>query len=175
MDVPNEHAENDSSAKGSKGLLVGGKDQNREMALRRSANKRFYQEDFSGLDLSNADFRNATFHECNFRGANLSYANFTSANCWGSDFEDAICYRANFTDAVLANTNFLPREAFGITLTLNCDSFDGMKVSNKLFQYWLYIASLMEPPDKSLSDKLIAGLGAENYVKLAKIFREKEF
>lgn len=146
----------------------------REVALKHSARGRFYQEDFSGLNLQNADFRNATLTECNFSGANLSYANLENANCWGSDFTDAVLYRTNFKDAVLARTVMMPKDCFGITITLTCDTLDRMAVNEKILNYWLYMATTMKPETEEAFDKIVLAMGGpETYEKFKRLFKER--
>jgi len=147
----------------------------REKLLKRSANRKYYREDFSGLDLSNADFRNATVTECNLQNVNLSYANMENANCWGSDFTGAILYRANFKDAVLANTKMHPKDCFGMTLTLTCDAVDRMQVSDKIMTMWLYMATMMKPETEETSSKIIEVIGKEHFEKLQGMFQTRHF
>ena len=85
--------------------------------------------DFSGLDLHGADFRQASVPYSNFRKANLRFANFESANLYACDFTDADCHRINLKDAVTSDAIMEPIDLFGATITLECRSFQGMKVS----------------------------------------------
>lgn len=146
----------------------------RETTLRRSANKRFFREDFSGLNLSNADFRHATVLECNFTGTDLSYANFENANCWGSNFQDSNLYRTNMKDAVLASTRMHPRDCFGMTITLTCDTVDKMDINERFWIYWLYMATMMKPPSEEYRIKLVGVIGDEMYAKLQRLFKERQ-
>ena len=99
---------------------------------------------FEGKDLVHADFRGAALVHCNFKGADLSYANLEGANCYGADFTDAKLYKTNFRDATLAKTIMHPRDAFGITLTMTCDTFEGMDVSNKWNVQWFFLTLMMK-------------------------------
>ena len=147
----------------------------REAVVKKSDNKRYYRDDFRGLNLSGACFRNGTLVECNFSGADLSYANFENANCWGSNFENAVLYRTNFKDAILASTIMKPRDCFGMTVTLTCNTIEKMEISDKFLLYWLFMGSKMTPESQDLANQVIAAIGAENYVKLGKLFRERTF
>ena len=139
-------------------------------------NKRFYDQSFERQELVHADFRGATLANCNFDHADLSYASFEGANCYGSSFRQTRLYRTNFKDAVLAETIMDPRDMFGLTLTLTCDTFDRAKLSGIWPVAWLYMITLAEMP-KELHEKVIALLvdhiGEERYKGLEKAFRER--
>jgi len=149
--------------------------ENRERELRRSANKKFHHEDFSGLDLSTSDFRNATLIECNFTGTILKWSNFEGANCFGSDFTDADLYRVNFKEAILAKTKMFPRDCFGMTVTLTCDTFQGMEVPDRLLLYWLYMGTMMKVPTEEMSQKIVEAIGRPEFEKLQRAFKERKF
>lgn len=146
----------------------------RESQIKRSDKKRYYRADFSGLNLANASFRYATVIECNFTDANLSYANFENANCWGSDFTGANMYRTNMKDAVLASTKFHPRDCFGLTVTLTCDTVDKMDVNDKVWSYWLYMGTMFKTSDEKKA-QLMSILGEEKYAALERLFKERQF
>ena len=101
---------------------------------------KLYREDFSGKDLAHANFRNASLIGCNFTDANLAYADFDSANCREANFTRSILYRANFKDAALADSIFDPKDAFGMTITLSCETVDGMKIGKIWWFVWLMMA-----------------------------------
>jgi hypothetical protein len=92
---------------------------------------------------------------------------------------DTICYRTNFADARLTNVDFRPKDCFGITLTMCCKTFDGMKVSPL---WWLGLATFLTmthpikgASNEDLNEKLIGGVfGAERYAKLRSLFGKRE-
>jgi len=142
--------------------------------LKRSANKKYYRENFAGKDLSTADFRNASVLECDFTGATLRYANFENANCYGANFTDADMYRTNMKDAILASSIMCPKDCFGMTITLTCDTVQKMKVNDKILNYWLYMALMMDgPPEQMLL--LRASIGEEKVASLERMFKERMF
>ena len=96
--------------------------------------KRFYSVDFSDLDLSDLKMKYSLMHNCCFDRANMSNTDCEGSEFFGSTFRDTTCYRTNFKDAKLANTVFQPKDAFGITLTLHCKTFENMRVP----QIWFY-------------------------------------
>ena len=146
-----------------------------ESELKKSANRKFYREDFSGLNLSKSDFRSASIIECDFTGTDLRYANFENANCFGSNFESVDLYRANFKEASLADTLMNPRDAYGLTLTMTCATVHKMRVSERLFVYWLFMATLMKAPTEEWGQKLVTMIGPELLDKLQKGFRERQY
>lgn len=119
--------------------------------------------DFSGLDLHGADFRQTSAPFCKFRKANLRFANCESANFYGCDFTDADMHRINLKDATLSDCIMEPADLFGATITLECRSFQGMKVSPGWWYGWLFYGLLMKPPSQDMEDKLIGLLGVERY------------
>jgi hypothetical protein len=138
--------------------------------------KRFNNVDFSGQDLRGAKFRGADCTDCSFVDADLSNADFEGANCFGSDFTNAKCNRTNFKDAVLAGTAFFPADVFGMTLSLRCETFDGMKTTRMWWWCWLYFALLMVPKDnekEGLHEILIKAMGTERYLRLRRLFPER--
>jgi Pentapeptide repeats (9 copies) len=140
---------------------------------KRFANKKFFGHNFSGMDLTNADFRDTTLIECNFRDSDLSHAVFKGANCYGSDFTDTVMRWTTFERAVLAKTKFAPKQMFGITITLTCDSFDEMEISRTALLYWMFIPTLMKAPEKEMADRVIAAIGEEAYKALSRVFKEQ--
>jgi hypothetical protein len=119
--------------------------------------------DFSKHNLENADFRNTSLVGANFEGCNLKYANFEGANCFGANFQEANLYRVNFKDAQLADANLRASELYGITVTLECKTFQGIELHPGHWFGWLFYGLLMKPPTQELEDKLIALMGTERY------------
>lgn len=133
---------------------------------------KYFSHDFSKQDLVAASFNHGTFVDCNFEGCDLTQATFIGANCYGSSFKDAVMVKTNFKDAVLANTVFDPKVIRGITLTLNCDSIDKMRIGRTALLYWMFMPLRMESPDKELTDKLINAIGQDSYIALSRLFKE---
>lgn len=133
---------------------------------------KYFSHDFGGQDLSYASFNHGTFVDCSFKGCDLTHATFVGANCFGSNFQDSIMVKTNFKDAVLASTVFEPKVIQSITLTLNCDSIDKMKIGRTALMYWLFMPLRMESPDKILTDKIINAIGTDAYVALSRVFKE---
>ena len=109
-------------------------------------NRKFYDRDFSNQDLTHADFRGCTLVGCNFDSSDLSYATFEGANCYRSTFRQSRLYHANFKDAVLAETNLDPRDMFGMTISVSCDTFDKIKLGKVWLAAWLYLPMLADLP-----------------------------
>jgi uncharacterized protein YjbI with pentapeptide repeats len=141
--------------------------------------KRMYNANFAGQDLSKLRLRQSLFYNCNFDGANLSETDCEGSEFFGSSFREAVLYRTNFKDAKLAGTVFEPKDCFGMTVTLQCKTFDQMKVSQLWWFGFLFFATMMKPDrfpvQEELLDKLIAMIGAERYVKLRNLFAKREY
>jgi len=147
------------------------------VAAKPSVRRIHEKEDFSYQDLSHADLSNSKFAQCNFDYADLSEANCSHSNFAGSSFKGSICYRTNFANAKLGATIFEPRDCYGMTVTLECGSFQNMHVSPLWWYAWLILLSLMLPvtePGDDLKSKLIAMIGAERYVKLRSMFSRRD-
>lgn len=147
-----------------------------EQQEKKFSSQKFYRHDFSGQNLERADFRNASLIECNFTDAKLRQANFEGANCFGANFTNADCNRTNFKDAVLGNTLFYPKDMFGATLTMSCETFEGMKVKRLWWFCFLQFALMMVPEkdaEEKLRDRLIGMIGPKMYVALSKMFPQR--
>lgn len=140
--------------------------------------KRFYNRDFKGKNLVKRKLRQSLFMQCNFDEADMSEADCEGSEFFGSTFRNTICYRTNFKDAKLAGTLFEPKDCFGITLTLQCKTFDGMKVSPLWWWGWIFFGTMLHPLTKlgqdDLRDGLIAHIGTERYLKLVSMFGKRD-
>jgi|SRR5882724_1445532 len=136
-------------------------------------NGRFYKHDFSGQDLSKANFRSASVIGCNFSNTDLSYANFEGANCRECNFTGTILYRTNFKDAALADAIFEPKDAFGMTITLSCETVDGLKISKLWWFVWLMLSLRMKVPEEDMEFKIINAIGKERYIGLRQLFERR--
>jgi uncharacterized protein YjbI with pentapeptide repeats len=140
-------------------------------------NRKFYDTDFSDRDLTHADFRGATLVSCNFDNADLSYANFEGANCYRSSFRQSKCYHTSFKDAVLAETKMDPRDMFGMTLSVTCDTFDRIELGDIWLVAWLFLPTLgvHVPGRKEKIQALLVDLiGAERLKAMEKIFANRQ-
>jgi hypothetical protein len=146
---------------------------------RNLSRQRFYSVDFSNQDLSKCLMKNTLFHGCNFDDADMSESECEGSEFFGSTFRNTICYRTNFKDAKLANTVFAPKDAFGITVSLQCKSFENMQVPQLWFLSWLLFSSMMIPDPGPIKQDFHADvlgiIGAERYVKLKALFGKRNF
>lgn len=144
------------------------------------AGKKFNSYDFSGKDWRGFDFSKAQFVCCNFDKANMSEVDCTGSDFTGSSFKDTICYRTNFKDCKLAGIVFEPKDAYGVTFSFTCETFRGTRISPLWYFSWLLMAAEMTPMEVvkddglSLTDKVIAVIGAERYVRLKALFLRRE-
>lgn len=123
-----------------------------------------HQADFSGMNLERADFRGARLPYANFSGANLRFADFEGAECFAANFTKTNLHRANFKDANLSEADFTELvDAFGITMTMECRSFMGLKMSQGWWYGFIFYALLMKAPVQEDADRLAAFMGKERY------------
>lgn len=119
-----------------------------EQDVRNSRNKKYPRHtDFSGMKLERADFRGATLVQCNFDNADCKYANFEGANCYGASFVHTNMHRANIANATFERSDFRPRDCFGMTMTLNCHTYNYMKVDHEIMKLWFFIPMSWDMPD----------------------------
>lgn len=140
-------------------------------------NRRFYDHDFSGKDLTHADFRGATLVNCNFDSADLSYANFEGSNCYRSSFRQTKLYRTSFKDATMAETKMDPRDMFGLTLSVSCDTFDRMELGSIWVAAWLFLPTLGTLPEgvkEDIQAVLKKMLGEERLKAMERIFANRQ-
>jgi hypothetical protein len=140
-------------------------------------NRKFYDKDFSGQDLTHADFRGCTLVGCNFDNADLSYASFEGANCYRSTFRQSRLYHTNFKDAVLAETQMDPRDMFGMTISVSCDTFDKIKLGKIWLAAWLYLPMLADLPEgtkEKIENVLNDLIGPERVKSLERHFSQRQ-
>lgn len=130
----------------------------------------FYDQDFSNQDLSRADFRRATLFNCKFDSSDLSYANFGEANLYMSSFVGSKLYHTDFKDAVLAGCVLDPRDMMGMTITMDCNTFDKLRLSTKGAYSLLFLMCTMDL-DPAMKKKLADILGAERIQSYEKVFK----
>jgi predicted TIM-barrel fold metal-dependent hydrolase len=140
-------------------------------------NRKFYDQDFSSKDLTHADFRGCTLVNCNFDNSDLRYATFEGANCYKSSFRQSRLYKTNFKDAILSETDMDPRDMFGMTVSVSCDTVDKMKLGTIWLASWLFLPLLADIPDKTKED--IRGvlhnlIGEERVKQMERLFAERQ-
>ena len=140
--------------------------------------QKFYQVDFSGQDLSRLKLRQSLFHRCNFDDADMTEADCEGSEFFGSSFRRTVMYRTNCKDAKLAATVFEPKDCFGITLTMQCKTFDKMKVSPMWWYSFLMFGAMMIPGTVAecdeMQNRLIQAVGPERYVRLQALLTKRE-
>jgi uncharacterized protein YjbI with pentapeptide repeats len=139
--------------------------------------QKIFSRDFSGQKLSHAKMRSSLFHRCNFDRADMTEADCEGSEFLGSTFRETICYRTNFKDAKLAGTVFEPKDCFGMTVTLQCKTFDGVKVSPLWWMMWAMFLTIMKPEKlngEDLIDRAILMIGPDRYLKLKTLLQKRE-
>lgn len=140
------------------------------------SNGKFFSKDFSGQDLRDNNLSNSEFVCCNFNNADLSNVDCSHSKFIAGSMVDTKCTNTNFAQTRLA-TKFYPRDAYGMTLTLQCSTFKGMTISKMWWFGWLYFALMMVPEkerDVDLRDQVISAIGTKRYLQLQSLFRARE-
>ncbi len=137
------------------------------------ANQKMYDRNFKGQDLTHADFRGCTLVGCNFDNADLSYATLEGANCYKSTFRQTRLYHANLKDAVLAETIMDPRDLFGVSVSITCDTFDRMQLGERWIAAWLYMLTLCQMVD-GFRQKIVELIGPKRVEALDRAFKERQ-
>jgi len=140
-------------------------------------NRKFYDKDFSSQDLTHADFRGCTLVSCSFDNSDLSYASFDGANCYRSTFRQSKLYHTDFRNAVLAETLMDPRDMFGMTISVSCDTFDKIKLGKIWLAAWLYLPMLADLPVETrnkIEDVLNDLIGPERVKGLERHFSQRQ-
>lgn len=137
----------------------------------------FTKVDFSGQDLRNVPMHHSRFLNCNFDKADISGNDCSHSKFAGSSLIGTKCRNTDFAHSTL-NCIFKPDDAFGMTITLRCETFRGMIVSALWFYCWQQFSLLMlaEKDLDGVDPKgaLIASLGMSKYLALKRMFRERE-
>lgn len=134
--------------------------------------KSYFNKDFSGMDLKGVPMHHSRFALCKFVGTDITGNDCSHSDFSGSDLTDVRCNGANFAHTILG-CRFFPKDAFGITVTLECRTFQGMLVNKLWWMAWVYFALIMIPEKDggvNLNDLLISALGSDRYIKLKKLF-----
>lgn len=122
--------------------------------------------------------RQSLFHRCNFDNADMTETDCEGSEFSGSTFRNTSMYRTNCKDALLAGTVFEPRDCFGITLTMQCKTFDKMKVSKMWWYTFIMFGALMiaenVKENEALQTALIQCVGPDRYLRLKTLLAKRE-
>jgi hypothetical protein len=138
--------------------------------------KRFHGRSFRGQNLARRKMKGSVFIHCCFDDADLTKADCSNSDFTASSFRNTILYGTNFANSRLAGTIFEPKDCFGMTVTLQCRTFDSMKMSPLWSMGWLAFFLMMKHsgPAAHLPDEIIAAIGAERYAKIMSLFGKRE-
>lgn len=132
--------------------------------------------DFSNQNLSGSNFSDADLVGCNFNNSDLSYANFERANLVKASFQQSRLYHTNFKDARLGFSKFEPRDIFGCTFTLDCETFDSMEMSQNgivMVLYFMLMTKLSEETRKRIRQAIIDEVGQAKFDTLGRAFAHR--
>ena len=138
--------------------------------------KKIYNQNFSYQDLTKLRLRQSLFYQCNFDFSNMTETDCEGSDFFGSSFRQTNCYRTRFIDCKM-QCIFEPKDCFGMCISLQCQSFDGMKVSPLWWWAWMTFGLMIHPQtllgQEDPRDAIIAAIGAERYVKLKGMFSKR--
>ena len=133
--------------------------------------QKFFRKDFSGQDLSGQDLSHSDFICCKFDDADLSRANCSHSNFTGASLRNTKCTFTDFAHSCLACV-FEPSDAYGITLTMHCNTFDQMRISKMWWYGFMFFATMMKvEKDPKLHTALKQFIGDDYYEKLQRLFK----
>ena len=131
--------------------------------------------DFSGMDLEKADFRGARCPYANFTNTNCRFTNFEGTNLMFTQWKGSDLHRANLKDAVLCDADMRGvKDFFGVTMTMECRSWKGLKVDSGFWHGFLFYGLLMDPPTPEDKDKLTTFFGADRYKVLRDLYAVRQ-
>lgn len=99
-------------------------------------------------DLSNQIFYECDFSHCDLRGADL-------------------------TGSVFAKSNLSHCRLFNAKISLNCKTFENVKLDNMTVKMFLYLITLSDIPDKT-KNGIIDLIGHDNFIRLKLFFDATE-
>ncbi len=143
--------------------------------------------DFSGQDLAGVVFRGADLYRADFRHARLQGASFVdcfAAEAWftraemadvralrssfyGADFTEAILRDSVFQQCVLAGADLRGAVLDRLTATLDCNSFEKVKLDRAQGAKLAFLISRPESPQR---EKLLAAVAARDRAWLESVF-----
>ncbi len=133
---------------------------------------------FKGIDLKKRVLRNSVFENCDFDDVDMSEADCTGSSFINCTFRNTLMYRTNFKDVGFGSSIFEPKDAYGITITMECKTFQNMQVSHWWFFAFLMFATQMRPVreigKEDLRNTLISCIGAIRYNKLCALFSRRD-
>jgi uncharacterized protein YjbI with pentapeptide repeats len=144
--------------------------------------------DFSGRDLSGAVFDAADLFRASFAGVNLAGARFLNCFAAETNFEQADCsrliatktnfYRSNFNGAdlreallwncVLAGADLRGATLRGVTLTLDCNAFEEMRLDRGSSAELAYLFGRARSPHRQGWFDI---LGEHDLLRLERVFQ----
>ena len=120
----------------------------RELAgvIFRDAN--LYHISVAGADLGGAEFQNcfaaeSSFEDAQCAGLRARDSNFYRANLAGADLEDALFWRC-----VLAGADLRGARLRRVTITLDCNAFEELKVDRRTSTELAYLVGRMRSPHR---------------------------
>lgn len=145
-------------------------------------------KDYSGANLAGIVFEGADLYRTTFDGANLSGASFVNCFVAEASFQQADCsnlqaihtnfYRANFggadlsdallKDCVLAAADLRGARLRRVTLTLDCNSFEELRLDHSACAELAYLFGRAKSPHRH---RWLALLPGRRQAQLARVFQ----
>jgi hypothetical protein len=131
--------------------------------------------DFTGMNLEKADFRSASCPYAVFKDTNCKFINAEGANFTCTSWGGSNIHRGNFKDAILCDADWRGvKDMFGITMTMECRTWQGLKLDPGFYYGFLFYGMLMEPPSEEIKDKLITFFGVDHFKTLHKLYANRQ-
>lgn len=105
----------------------------------------------------------------NFSYRTLEGKNFCDHELMDCDFRHSSLSRADFSGSVMFNSDFTGANLVNAIISLNCDTFAGVRYDRHQAEYMIYLLTLADIPD-DIKDKLLDVLGENKTTSLQKIF-----
>ena len=116
-----------------------------------------------------------------FTDADLTYANFEGANCYAVDFNNTKLHRTNFANANVSEASMMGvKDMYGVTVTMECKSFQRLRLDPGWWWGWLFYPLLMSPPKTATfdperdKDALKLLMGADRWEVLRRQYANRE-
>jgi len=136
---------------------------------------KLHSADFSGMDLEKADFRSASCPYADFSNTNCKMINAEGANFTMTKWDGSNLHRANLKDAILCDADMSKvKDFFGITVTMECRTWKGLKLAPGFWYGFLFYGLLMEPPTQEDRERLEICLGPERFKTLYNLYAVRQ-
>jgi uncharacterized protein YjbI with pentapeptide repeats len=126
-----------------------------------------YWARFDGCDLEGATFTNCFVAEASFEKANCARLRARGSSFYRSSFRGASLRDALLWNCVLAGSDLRDADLKGVTLTLDCNSFEEVRLDHAASAELAYLFGRARSPH---SARWLEVVGEEDIVRLERVF-----